>query len=350
MDLDESTDGKPSQPEDPVDCAFEVLVDNAIEEFGLAPRDVYGGVFQLLQTKMRHTDQVNYSKLKHLVGVFSRDLGLDMFSHYVVAVKPHYLTPSQDRWEIHFKSTRIARRVVELMRSKEDDHIRDTYALLHKIPEASYLAAPVFEAIAHRVLSGRYIQPIPMLADNSIPPTFTTDGTPLSPSTPPLDHVKATRLLDLFYELSSVTSSNDQYYIPTPTNNPLFDSFTIDIDADKRTAMISVFSITISPRHGGSSEAYLLIRNIMRHVRKLLELPNFGPRIEVSYFLVCPDDGSQYQWNMPADWNKNTTANDHRGKAYCIRIPPGYLGVRRVYSHQICDLFESWLDKVPPRG
>ena len=53
--------------------------------------------------------------------------------------------------------------------------------------------------------------------------------------------------------------------------------------------------------------------------------------IEVSYFLVCPDDGSQHQWNMPVDWEKNTTVNDHRGEAYCIRIPSEYLKVRRVY-------------------
>jgi len=79
----------------------------------------------------------------------------------------------------------------------------------------------------------------------------------------------------------------------------------------------------------------------MKHVRKLLRLPSHGPGIEVSYFLVCPEDGSQHEWNMPIDWNKNTTVNDHRGNAYCIHIPSEYVTVRRVYSLQIYGLAES---------
>jgi len=349
----DQTVGEPGQPQDPADIAFEILVCNAIEEFGFAPRDVYGGVFELPQTKLRHITQVedvNYSKLKDLVDAFSWDRGLDKPSYHVVAVKPHYYTLNSDSWEIHFKSTRIARRVVELMRSQEGDHIREMYAHFRRTRESSRLAGSFFESIAHRVLSREYIQPIPMLADDSIPPTFTTDGTPLSPSTPPRDHVKATRQLGLLHELSSVTFSSGQYYVPTTTTNPLFDSFTVDIDADRRTAVISVFSITISPRHGGSSKGYLLIRQIMRHVHKLLGLPSLGPGIEVLYFLVCPDDGSQYQWNMPADWNKNTTINDHRGKS---TVYASRLNISR-YVVSLHSRFATQLNhgriQVPPRG
>ena len=288
-------------------------------------------------TRSFSLEQLTYLIL--LVNTLSRDHELDTFSHYVVAVKPYYRTLDDDRWEIHFKSTRITRQVMELMGLEEDNRVRDVYALLRDVPEGSCLAGSFFEAIAHRVLPGKYIQPIPMLTSGDSP-TFSTHGTPLSPSTPPRDHVKAPRRLDLLHELSSVTSSRDQYYVLTSTTNSLFDSFTVDIDADRRTAVISVFSITTSPRHEGSSKGYLLIRNIMRHVRKLLGLPKSGPGIEVSYFLVCPDDGSQYQWDMPVGWNKNTTVNDHRGKAYCIRILPEYSTVCRVYSSR----FVAWLN------
>ena len=324
MDLDENTAGKPAQSQDPAKIALEVLVSNAIEEFGFAARDVYGGVFKLPKTQARHVAEINsvsYSKLRDLVEAFSRERGLDTFSHHVVAVKPHYRTLDDDRWEIHFKSTRIARRVMELMRFKEDDRIRDMYTLFREIPESSSLAGLFFELIAHRVLSGKWIQPIPMLTKGGNPPTFSTHGTPLSPSTSPRDCAKAIVRLDFLRDLNSVTSSSDQYYVPTSPTNPLFDSFTIDINTDSRTAVISVFQITISPRNGGSSQGYLLIRNIMKHVRKLLGLPSRGPGIEVSYFLVCPDDRSHYEWNMPVDWNKNTVVNNHRGNAYCVRIP-----------------------------
>jgi len=192
MDLDENAIDKPAQPQDPAKNAFEVLVCNATEEFGFAARDVYGGVFELPQTKARHTAEINrvrYSKLRDL-GVFSHRRGLDTFSHHVVAVKPHYCTLGYDRWEIHFKSTRIARRVVELMRLREDDRIRDMYALLREVSESSCMAGPFFESIAHRVLSDKYIQPIPMLTNGGNPPTFS----PMVPRChPPHHHATAPR-------------------------------------------------------------------------------------------------------------------------------------------------------------
>ena len=119
MDQDENMVSESGQPQDPADDAFEVLVYNAIEEFGFAPRDVYNGVLKLAETKSQHAVQIgtiNSSKLKGLVDMFSEERGLGEFSHHVVAVKPYYHTPCIDRWEIHFKSTRIARQVVELMR------------------------------------------------------------------------------------------------------------------------------------------------------------------------------------------------------------------------------------------
>ena len=173
MDLDENTTGELAQPRDPEKDALDVLVYNAIEEFGFAPRDVYAGVFKLPKTQARHIAEINsvsYSKLRDLVDAFSRDRGLDTFSHHVVAVKPHYRTLDDDRWEIHFKSTRIARRVAELMRLREDDRIRDMYALFREVPESSRMAGSFFELIAHRVLSGKYIQPIPMLPKGGNPP------------------------------------------------------------------------------------------------------------------------------------------------------------------------------------
>ena len=245
MDEDEIAVSAPGQVRDPADDAFEVLVRNATEEFGFAPRDVYGGVFALPKTKIRHIAEVgkaDYSKLKELVDALS-DRGMDNFSRHVVAVKPRYCSLEYDYLEIDFKSTRIARQVTDVMWLKEGNHLRDTYALLRDFPGSSCLAGSFFEAIAHRVLRQKHIQPIPMVSDNHNPPTFSTHGTPLAPPTPPRDYPEASNRVDLVHGLSGVTSSSAKYYVPTSTTNPLFDSFTIDIDADKCTAVISVFQI-----------------------------------------------------------------------------------------------------------
>jgi hypothetical protein len=45
-----------------------------------------------------------------------------------------------DECAIDFKSNRIATKVMELMRSEEDAHLRHLYNVLHQIPERSILA------------------------------------------------------------------------------------------------------------------------------------------------------------------------------------------------------------------
>lgn len=59
----------------------------------------------------------------------------------------------------------------------------------------------------------------------------------------------------------------------------------------------------------------------MRHVRKLLKGTDCNTTVEIAYVLVCPDDGSQYQWRMPVGWNKNTEACNRRGGKFFIRVP-----------------------------
>jgi len=122
--------------------------------------------------------------------------------------------------------------------------------------------------------------------------------------------------------LSDVTLDTDKYYIPIAANNPLFDSFTINHDRDGRTAVISIFQITISPRHGGSGDGYRSIRKIMIRVSELLKGAEADPKpaIKVTYFLVCPGS-KKYKWQMPVGWKKDNKLNDHCGEAFCIPVP-----------------------------
>ena len=324
------------KPGNLVDNALKILLRNATEEFGFAPRSVYDGIFYLPNTGNDHAvavENLKYYDLIDLVRRFSKEGELDEASHHVVAVHPRPPTDSDqyDRWEVKFKSTRIAREVAVLMRLEEDQHLRETYNLLYTTPCDSTLAGCVFEAIAHRrlprCLSYKAMpQPTLMVSNKENPPLFSmhspsTRHASLSSLASPHAQIMIVTRVDFARGLSNVTLDDDRYYIPTASNNPLFDSFTIHREQDKKT-VISIFQITISPKHGGSAEGYLMVRKIIAHVRELLEVRNVrNVLVEIEYILVCPEDGSQHEWQMPIGWNRGTRIDDHRGKAYYLRVP-----------------------------
>jgi len=321
-----------------VDLVFALLMRNATEEFGFAPRDVYGGVFDFPEVKGRHVNKLktlDYNKLMSLSETFSQDCVLDDLSHHVVAVNPREDIPRRDRWTIDFKSPRIAREVVGLMLSIEHRHLRETYRLLHGI--SSGMAGTIFESIAHRVLYGNDVpQSTAMTSDRKTPPTFTapaSDGktpptltAPASGSgtTPAYKRVKDYITIDFLHDLHNVTTESDRYYVPTSATNPLFDSFTVTFDPSKHAAVVSIFQIMTSREHGGSAEGYPLIRKIIARARTLLNCSQ-NADISVKYILVCPEDGSQHRWTMPEGWNEGNLFNNQIGEGFCIHIPSHYL-------------------------
>ena len=125
---------------------------NAINEFGFAPRDVYNGVFQLVDTKEEHaeaTEQLRRSDLQSLVNAFHMECRFDGISDRVLAVHP--VPGSYDSWIIYFKSPRIAKKAVELMRSKGDELPQDMCCSFGAPSEAATLAGWISEAnVLHR--------------------------------------------------------------------------------------------------------------------------------------------------------------------------------------------------------
>ena len=339
---------KVGQPQ--VNKVLKVLVRNAVEEFGFIPRDVYNGVVSLPRTRQQHASamaNLTYTKLKDLVSVLAATSGLiDEFSHRVVVINPLPVPPSLanlDLWEIEFKSIRIAEQMMGRMQLEEDKNLREMYISFPTIPEGSNLAGWIFEAIVHRMFSHGWRsefapQSICMTSNNRDPPLFSQDSSPPTSNNPLPSFAQlhastrtATRVDFTGRQLSDVTLDNDKYYIPTATNNPLFDSFTIGFDS--HAVIISVFQITVSSNHKGSAIGYLNIRKIMRRVRELLEKTGSNATVKVAYFLVCPDDGSPHQWQMPVDWNNNTKINDHRGDGFFIRVPvSGHRGTSRLFT------------------
>jgi hypothetical protein len=364
------------------DDALDILLRNATEEFGFAPRDVYSGVFDLPRTTEEHTiavEQLERSDLLAIVQTFFMTYRLDTLSCNVVAVYPYKPAEQSDRWAINFKSNRIVGKVVEMMELEAGRHLRGMFDLLCDDPEGASLAERIFVTAIHRILSrgwrsdgGPMPRPIRMVSNNKPlkPPTFSTasspsssasgasltsSDTPQSSPTPPHAGARTTpqpirtvshyhgphtsmgssslsstpgaslpsskpRVVTTvnFTNLSNVTFDEDRYYILESATNPLFDSFIINL-VEPQTVVISVFRITVSRKHRGSAEGYPLIRKIMTHLKG--SKPEAKVRVE--YFLVCLDrrDGSEYQWQMPAGWDKNFKIHDHRGEAFCIRIP-----------------------------
>ena len=198
----------------------------------------------------------------------------------------------------------------------------------------------IFEMVIHRVFSdvgrpnGPILQPIPMASGGKDSPTFSADSPtpptgPLLPSPLRASAREVTRVNFARKSTHHVTLDN-KYYVPTRSNNPLFDSFIIDSDPNRRTATISVFQTTIAKVHGGSSEGYKSIRDIASCVSKLLKGPDpkakKKPRLKSSIF-----------WSA-------------RGPAFCVYIPTSVITVVCVYSPPVCGLAESLLDVNPPWG
>ena len=332
---------QPHAPVDEVDNALKILVRNATEEFGFAPRDVYDGVLDLPMMRLQHTASVrifSYSKLKAIVEMFPMKHELDDPSSRMVVVYPLRRLPEQDGWGMDFKSIHIGRKIMEQMRLEYDRHLQEAFDFLHKYPGGSNFSGWYFEAIADRMLSGGWRsdgpppQPIPMVSDCLVPPTFSTDpdSSPSQLSFAPLyADTRVTMPVDFDFKnkLSDLTLDGKNYCKPIKTNNPLFDSFTINHDCRKRTVVISIFQITISPKHGGSPKGYLRIQEIMDSVHELLKeaspkatvkKASSKTKVEVRYFLVCPESKLQHHWQMPDGWKRT---GNHHGKVFCVRIP-----------------------------
>ena len=324
-----------------MDDALEVLVRDATEAFGFVTRDVYKGIFAPEDVKRTHVEamkNLDYSALKSLVKEFSSNKVLAETSHRVVAVHPTKHDLRNDDWAIDFKSVRIAEDIAVSMRAAEDNQLREMLDTFHRYRElGSNLSGWTFKAIVHRIFSNGWSgadvpQPVSMIESN-VPPMFSVNPSSSSPAsvTSPLRAKARTAIRVEFTRMfaSNVTLRDDVYYIPFASNNPFFDSFTIDADKTKPTAVISIFQVTTSKVHHGSDRGYDVIHKVMNSVRKLIKArnPDENARdktkveIKVAYFLVCPEDKLDHEWQMPAGWDKTTKANDHRGSCYFMRIP-----------------------------
>jgi len=310
---------------------FDILVDNAIHHFGRSPRDVYRGIFWFTDMLVRH-ERALYGlgcvELRSLVKKFVVDRELDVSSDHLVEVRPFPNTTLLDRWEVDFKSAYIGKKVVQAMRSVEDKHLWESYDEFHRFSDSDALAGWMFEALIHKRLIRGWREsdgalPEPTLMSSNGEPSPAFEYSP-SASPPPPDVPRPLRTnrrnvtrVDLTGTLDDVTLAENEYYIPTVTKNPLFDSFAIDHDPGK-SVTISIFQVSAAQQHQGSALGYEHIKKIRHHVEGLLAKDESGPTTKtvVTYFILCPKDKAKLPgtWKMPRGWKMNS------GDVFCVPI------------------------------
>jgi len=264
-----------------VDSAIRALVYNGIENYGFSPLVVYGAIFQPSATSEQHefaVGRLSREKLEKLVQDFCQDGILPAeTSQYLISVSPivHSERHPLDSWRISFRSIRIAKKVVMAMKKWEDQRLRQIFSSFFGSPASSSLADCIFEAIAHRmlckgsrsneeaVISGAKVQI--MYSNGQKIPTFSTVvpastlGTRLPLALPLLDEGRTDVSIDLTRDLDDLQAGSKTYYIPEALHDPLFDAFTVAVNPSQTTALISVFQMTTSKMHHGSSKGYDLI-------------------------------------------------------------------------------------------
>jgi len=127
-----------------MDSAMEVLVWNAVANYGFAPRVVYGAIFKPSLTDEEHEEAIadlSYEGLQKLVDDFTEHSTLSMHttSHRIISVSP-FERPGMctvDGWTIGFKSNRIARKVAVAMKKEEDRRLRFMYMTFRHVDETA---------------------------------------------------------------------------------------------------------------------------------------------------------------------------------------------------------------------
>ena len=323
-------------PED----ALDYLLDAAIHRFGYSARDLFGAVFDYQWMTRQHevAFRIKYADLHAAVSaLIKQESPSDLISDRILALSPVDKGPLLCvDWKVDFKSTWVARGVMQNSGETEDDEICRQIRMLRRIPEAGALAGRMLEPLAHRYIAkATYNFPLFKMNSNGAgPPHFTM----VQELTFPNDQkfIKVKRNIVRLPSITNLSSclKDKSYYIPDDPNFPLFDAFIIELDRVKKSAILWVLQITTSRKHGGSPKIYQKIREIIAILKnELREEPPLKkrktaagqatPLVQVRYLLVIPKDEPRQnlQWDFPKGWNQNCTRNDHRGEVYCLEVP-----------------------------
>ncbi|KDR66585.1 hypothetical protein GALMADRAFT_80659 [Galerina marginata CBS 339.88] len=386
--------GSISSPSEAVAC----LLEASITRFGFSARDVFQGVFNHARLTQRHRNSclMQFSRLEDAVRTLPNYLGAGWYiSLHVLALSPVQEAgadaPLADvDWEVDFKSEWVARSVLQWVEKLELDNsadvLRKRVRSLRKIEGARTLADRFLEPLVHCAIaypsspsgSGAFWRlhtmspkvkhgPGADLAIDSLQFVFPPGGGLRVPDDQGLARIS--RDIEKFPSPSTPDLplpqrlANGEYYVPTDPAFPMFDAFIVDLDYEKKSAVLWALIITTSrvqvnhdddkdgisvsggPGSAGA-EGSKRIRELVAKLKdqlgeypppkKTLKVNGAGscvsesssrPRVEVRYILIIPEGpGStcDLEWYFPKGWNGNWGGGGDRlwpGNVYCMEVP-----------------------------
>ena len=252
-----------------MDDVLDKLLDNAIEAYGLSPRDVYEAISLPALAKndlIRALLGQTYYNLRDTVLRLERLEAGNEFSHTIFQIQaplPETFTGFEVQFKSHWIKTLVLGHLESLYHLDTAVMIQEMKAVTH----SSALAGFLYEGFAAQELAAGVSSDLVSMKPKDGTATFFIPKerhTIESPFIQPRERsypFLSTGPLALKLNISPEKSLSDYFWIPIVPNNPLFDAFVIEFkdSAGEFYAVIWILQITLGQNHGGSSEGYQLI-------------------------------------------------------------------------------------------
>ncbi|KAL5480206.1 hypothetical protein ACEPAI_1476 [Sanghuangporus weigelae] len=271
--------------------AIRELIKETIKKYGSVPRDVYSAIINEEHHKRMLTDAINALSyevlLKTLEEIKSLSENQSPSTSELLVIHVEWSSGRDpDTFIPGFRSEHISRMMIEKLGHLTHVQAKRLFREFRWHLESSTLAGWIFEGLAHGVLQGSESDtslagPLRMMKLRSEPSDrkhmhFSTlrsraTGEPLHNFIQrrvytQVDVDKKGFLWPLKNGFS--TPFEQRFFVPRPINNPLFDSFFVDLQPNRRegtlTPIVWIFQASISHSHDGSKAGYPLVRSIKR--------------------------------------------------------------------------------------
>lgn len=256
---------------------------------------------------------------------------LDMtISHLVIAIYP--VLPDDDPcvdddFGVDFRSTSVAQNMTRKFEKLSIEELFEKYDQYRNIPNCIHLAARLLETIMIRSISrGQHIimEMTEQSPTGSDRPCFLLKVSNCSLESMPR-FPKHT-----IYNFDALKSENaqpiplepDVLYQPKAQNHPLFDFLAVQIPDKPGKATIWVLRSGVAAQHEDSREGYISVRRVMQQIRA--QMPSRLVEFVIKYVyitdILLPQE---IRWQMPENWTKELSKNNHQGKVYCLKLFTG---------------------------
>ncbi|KAL5482842.1 hypothetical protein ACEPAI_9437 [Sanghuangporus weigelae] len=272
--------------------AIRELIKETIKQYGSVPRDVYSAIINENHHKTMLTNEINalsYEVLSKTLEVIrspsQNESPSTSVSHRLLVSRVEWSSGrDSDTFIPCSRSEHISRMMIEKLGHLTHAQAKRLYREFRWHSESSTLAGWIFEGLAHGVLQGSESDtslagPLRMmkLRSESIDRKhmhFSTLGSRAKKE--PLHNFIQRRVYTVVdvdkkgflwpLENGLSTPFEQRFFVPRPINNPLFDSFFVDLQPNRRegtlTPIVWIFQASISHSHDGSKAGYPLVRSI----------------------------------------------------------------------------------------